>query len=315
MKIRQHIVSLLPVGGLGLLLLLPPGGRAADDEGRPQPKASFGDVIERQLPAPSYVVEQQVLLNLDNGELLPMPTNVWKMSFGFSPRPRYDWMVKHGADLLVHCDAHSYPSTNLCFQLDDGWLALLGRDLTFETIAASDVNPLLAGAGVFQHLEVPKPEQGAWRHSGLQDPRGGGGCHAAPRVHCPAGTDPETSLQAGATWTLQAEISWGLKPALVYWRKAKTKRHGSQSRTGRVSQRRSSVRLAVGRPRPSVAALYVKRHHTADNYGRTKGQDDVAPVSEVRKHENLEALQHAATHFWLHIRVVSTLSKTSVVSD
>ena len=160
MKIRQYIVSLLPVGGLGLLLLLPPGGRAADEEGRPQPKASFGDVLERQLPAPSYVVAQQVLLDLDNGELLPMPTNVWKMSLGFSPRPRYDWMVKHGADLLVHCDAHSYPSTNLCFQLDDGWLALLGRDLTFDTIAASDVNPVLARAGVFQHLDVPKPKQG-----------------------------------------------------------------------------------------------------------------------------------------------------------
>jgi hypothetical protein len=160
MKIRQHIVSLLPVGGLGLLLLLPPGGRAADDEGRSQPKASFGGVIERQLPAPSYVVEHQVLLNLDNGELLSMPTNVWKAGVGFSPRPRYNWMVKHGADLLVHCDAHSYPSTNLCFQLDDGWLALLGRDLTFETIAASDVNPVLARAGVFQHLDVPKPKQG-----------------------------------------------------------------------------------------------------------------------------------------------------------
>jgi hypothetical protein len=159
MKIRQYIVSLL-VGGLGLLVLLPPGGRAADAEGRPQPKASFGDVIEQQLPAPSYAVEQQILLNLDNGELLPMPTNVWRMSSGFSPRPRYDWMKKHGADLLVNCDAHSYPSTDLCFHLDDGWLALLARDLTFETIAASDADPVLARAGVFQHLDVAKPTKG-----------------------------------------------------------------------------------------------------------------------------------------------------------
>lgn len=160
MRIRQHIVSLLPVVGLGLLLLLPPGGRAADEEGRPQPKASFGDVIERQLPAPSYVVAQQVLLDLDNGELLPMPTNIWKMSSGFNPRPSYDWMRKHGADLQVDRSAHSYPSTNLCFHLDDGWVALLGRDVTFETIAASDVNPELARAGVFQHLDVPKPTEG-----------------------------------------------------------------------------------------------------------------------------------------------------------
>jgi hypothetical protein len=156
MKIRRHIASLLPTGGLALLLLLPPGGWAADDAGRPQLKASFGDVIERQLPAPDFIVPNQVLLNLDNGELLAMPTNVWMSGLGFSPRPRYNWMVKHGADLLVHS---SVVSTNLTFNLDDGWLALLGTNLTFETIAASDVNQL-ARAGVFQSLLLPRPEKG-----------------------------------------------------------------------------------------------------------------------------------------------------------
>ncbi len=117
---------------------------------------SFGDVIERQLPAPSFVVPNQVLLNLDNGELLAMPTNIWLAGLGFSPRPRYNWMVKHGADLLVHS---SEVSSNLTFHLDDGRLAILGKDLTFEAVAASDVNQL-ARAGVFQYLVVPRPEKG-----------------------------------------------------------------------------------------------------------------------------------------------------------
>jgi hypothetical protein len=157
MKIQRPIASLLPPGGLGLLLLLPLGGWAADEEGRQQSKTSIGDVIERKLPAPSFVVPNQVLLNLDNGELLAMPTNVWMSGLGFNPRPHYDWMVKHGADLLVHSSA---VSTNLTFHLDDGRLAMLGTNLTFETMAASDVGRELARAGVFQFLEVPKPEKG-----------------------------------------------------------------------------------------------------------------------------------------------------------
>ncbi len=156
MKIRQPITSLLGRGSLGLLLLLAPAGWTAGDEGRPTSKASFGDVIERQLPAPPFIVPNQVLLNLDNGELLAMPTNIWMAGMSFSPRPRYNWMVKHGADLLVHS---SVGSTNLTFHLDDGRLAILGRDFTFETITASDVNQL-ARAGVFQYLEAPRPEKG-----------------------------------------------------------------------------------------------------------------------------------------------------------
>jgi hypothetical protein len=156
MEIRRHIASLLPTGGLVLLLWLTPGSWAADDAGRPQSTASFADVIERQLPAPSYIVEKQVLLNLDDGELLSMPTNVWMAGVSFSPRPRYNWMVKHGADLLVHS---SEVSANLTFHLDDGRLAVLGTNLTFETIAASDVNEL-ARRGVFQHLEILRPEKG-----------------------------------------------------------------------------------------------------------------------------------------------------------
>ena len=155
MVIRRHIGSLLPTGGLLLLLSLPLGGWAADDAGRPQSRVSFGDVIERQLPAPSYIVEKQFLLNLDNGELLSMPTNVFMAGIN-NPRPRYNWMVKHGADLLVHS---SEVSANLTLHLDYGRLAVLGTNFTLETIAASDVNEL-ARRGVFQHLEIPRPEKG-----------------------------------------------------------------------------------------------------------------------------------------------------------
>jgi hypothetical protein len=156
MNMQRHTASLLPTGGLLLLLLLPPGGWAAGDEDRSQSKPSFGGVIERELPAPDFIVPNQVLLDLDNGELLSMPTNVWMAGLGFNPRPHHDWMVKHGADLLVHS---SVVSTNLTFHLDDGRLAILGTNVTFETIAASEVNQL-ARAGVFQYLQVPRPEKG-----------------------------------------------------------------------------------------------------------------------------------------------------------
>ena len=154
--IPRHTASLLPTGGLVLLLLVLLRSWAADDAGGPPARTSFGDVIERRLPAPSYIVEKQVFLNLDNDELLSMPTNVWMAGVSFSPRPRYNWMVKHRADLLVHS---SEVSTNLTFHLDDGWLAVLGTNLSFETIAASDVSEL-ARRGVFQHLELPRPEKG-----------------------------------------------------------------------------------------------------------------------------------------------------------
>ncbi|MCX6927002.1 MAG: hypothetical protein NT154_27915, partial [Verrucomicrobia bacterium] len=159
LEMRPQIASVLPTAGLVLHLWLAPAApaaAAAADQGGQQSKPSFGDVIERELPAPIFVVPNQVLLNLDNGELLAMPTNVWMAGLGFNPRPHYDWMVKHGADLLVHS---SVGSTNLTFHLDDGRLAMLGTNLTFETIAASDVNQL-ARAGVFQHLLVPRPEKG-----------------------------------------------------------------------------------------------------------------------------------------------------------
>jgi hypothetical protein len=156
MMIRRHIASLLPTGGLVLFLLVLLRGWAADEAGRPQATASFGEVIERHLPAPSYIVEKQFLLDLDNGELLFMPTNVWMAGGSFSPRPRYNWMVKHGADLLVHS---SKVSANLTFHLDDGRLAVLGTNITFETIAVSDVNEF-ARRGAFQHLEIPRPEKG-----------------------------------------------------------------------------------------------------------------------------------------------------------
>jgi hypothetical protein len=157
MKTQQHIAGLLPTGGLVLLFVLPLGGWAADDDGRQGTNAAFGDVVERQLPAPDFIAPNQVLLNLDTGELLAMPTNVWMDGLGFNPRPHYDWMFKHGADLLVHS---SVVSTNLSFHLDDGRLAMLGTNLTFETIAASDVERELARAGVFQYLKVPQPEKG-----------------------------------------------------------------------------------------------------------------------------------------------------------
>jgi hypothetical protein len=47
----------------------------------------FGEVIERQLPAPNYIVEKQFLLNLDNGEWLSMPIHVWMA--GVSLKLRY----------------------------------------------------------------------------------------------------------------------------------------------------------------------------------------------------------------------------------
>jgi len=149
--------SLLRMTGLLWLLSLLQAVWAAEGQGEVGSKRSFGEVIERQLPAPDFVVPTQVLLDLDEGRLLAMPTNVWMAGLGFNPRPHHNWMVKLGADLLVHS---SVVSTNLSFHLDDGRLALLGRNLAFETIAASDVSRELARAGVFQHLEVPKPERG-----------------------------------------------------------------------------------------------------------------------------------------------------------
>lgn len=141
--------------GLMWFPFFPQGAWAADGEGGQASTASFGEVVERQLPAPSYVAVNQVVLNLDNGELLSMPTNIWMAGF-FNPRPRFEWKVKHGADLQV--DGCTY--TNLSFDLDDGRLAMVGKDLSFETIAASEVHLELARAAVFQHLRVPKPEKG-----------------------------------------------------------------------------------------------------------------------------------------------------------
>ena len=83
------------------------------------------------------------------------PMSGW-LVWGLIPGRITDWMVKHGADLLVQS---SEVSTNLSFHLDNGRLAILGTNLTFETIAASDVNQL-ARAGVFQSLVIPKPEKG-----------------------------------------------------------------------------------------------------------------------------------------------------------
>jgi hypothetical protein len=65
-------------------------------------------------------------------------------------------MVQHGADLLVHS---SDVSSNLTVHLDDGWLVVLGTNWTFETVAASHVAELVT-RGVFQQLEIPRPDTG-----------------------------------------------------------------------------------------------------------------------------------------------------------
>jgi hypothetical protein len=85
MNTRRHIVSLLLTGGLVLFLSVPVRAWAADEDAKPQSKSSFGEVIERQLPAPDFIMPTQFLLDLDNGELLSMPTNVWMSGLGFNP--------------------------------------------------------------------------------------------------------------------------------------------------------------------------------------------------------------------------------------
>lgn len=155
MKGPRFSASHLSRVGSAFLILVRLLAWAGGDEDR-QEKVSFGDVLERELPAPGYITAKQFVLNFDNGEVLAMPTNMWKAGVSFSPRPSYNWMVKKGADLLVHS---SEVSAKLSFHLDDGRLAILGTNVSFETIDARDVNGLAQG-GVFQHLEIPRPQKG-----------------------------------------------------------------------------------------------------------------------------------------------------------
>jgi hypothetical protein len=203
MKTHQRIASLLPTGGLGLLLLLLVGGCAADDEGRQRSKTSFGKVIKRQLLAPSFVAIEQVVLNLDTGELLSVPTNTYLVYLNH-PRSLLNWMVRHGADLLVHGDR----GTSLGFYLDDGRLALLGRDVTFETIAAPDVERELARAGVFQSLEVPKPEKGRGAALVFRTREGGSGVMQLLEFRA----KPEPVLRLRYKLVRHGSVAGGLSP-------------------------------------------------------------------------------------------------------
>lgn len=155
---NQFFTAFAVGSGIALVLVTGLAGRAADKTSRPVPAGGFGETIERDLPAPDYIMPQQVLLNLDNGELLLMPTNIWKDGF-FNPRPRYTWMAKNGADLIVHS---SPVSSNLNLYLDDGRLAMLGTNFgrTFESAVPEDLERELERSGVFQRLETPHPPPG-----------------------------------------------------------------------------------------------------------------------------------------------------------
>lgn len=152
---KQQSAHLLSSVSLSLLLFLPPAYLAV--RASPPANASTalsGKVIELQLAAPSYIASTQAVLDFETGVVLQMPTNIWMDGF-FNPRPRYDWMKKHGADLKVHS---SETSATLTLHLDDGRLGIPGTNVTFDSVGASVVNLELRRVGVFQHLEAPKPE-------------------------------------------------------------------------------------------------------------------------------------------------------------
>jgi hypothetical protein len=70
-----------------------------------------------------------------------------------------NWMVKHGADLIV---ADSDPA-NLILDADDGRLLRLADNLTFDSVAASapDLERRLAQREASQSVKVPRLEVGA----------------------------------------------------------------------------------------------------------------------------------------------------------
>jgi hypothetical protein len=113
-------------------------------------------VIERQLRTAGDAAEDRVL-DLDDGRLLSVPTNVIVASVN-NPRPLLNWMVEHGADLLVTDDPSS---TNLDFHVDDGLLLPPADNSTFDSIAASNVGRQLVKPGASQDVSVPKVEVGA----------------------------------------------------------------------------------------------------------------------------------------------------------
>jgi hypothetical protein len=113
-------------------------------------------VIERQLCTAWDAAENKVL-DLDDGPLFSVPPDIVMASVN-NPRPLLNWMVEHGADLLVTDDASS---TNLDFHLDDGLLLRLADNAAFDGIAAQDMWRQLARPGASQDVRVPKVEGGA----------------------------------------------------------------------------------------------------------------------------------------------------------
>ena len=115
-------------------------------------------VIERQLRTAGDAAEDRVL-DLDDGRLLSVPPDIMRARVN-NPRPLLNWMVAHGADLVVS----DYPSsTSLGFHLDDGLLLRPADNTTFDgiTASASDVGRQLAQREASQDADVPKVDIGA----------------------------------------------------------------------------------------------------------------------------------------------------------
>ena len=113
-------------------------------------------VIERQLRTAGDAAEDRVL-DLDDGRLLSVPTNVIVASVN-NPRPLLNWMVEHEADLLVTDDPSS---TNLDLHM---WTTACSSDR--RPTRCSTGSPLKRAApasepGASQDVSVPKVEVGA----------------------------------------------------------------------------------------------------------------------------------------------------------
>ncbi len=147
-------------------------GAGSAEAGEQAALTSFGPAIERQVRIRTWwTPAEHDVLNLDDGQLMAVPTNIVMGSIN-NPRPFLKWMVQQGADLDV---TTGNSLTNLSLHLDDGRLALLEGNLSFDSIAAAEVERQLAERGVFQHQYVPKPEKGTGATLAFRTREGGVG--------------------------------------------------------------------------------------------------------------------------------------------
>ena len=134
------------------------------------PGPTFGPVREGAVYTDWPTTEIRVL-DLDNGRSLDVPKTV-VMASANNPRPMLNWMVQHGADLLVSAGDSS---TNLWLNAEDGRLVILATDVAFESVTPSAlslgrdfVRPEAA-----QGIRLNKPESGLWPLIGFKTREGG----------------------------------------------------------------------------------------------------------------------------------------------